>query len=336
MRARLRRAGTWLIRGANLRVVVATMVGLALFGYVVDIASHGDLLGGLGDVLAGVGLISLVLAVPYFALRALTWQLLLVQVGVRSPARQTVAAFCAGEISKSLPLGVYLETYVLARIRHLREREVVGAAVATTGLDVMVGTVTFLVAMAIGLPNNPWFRWLLVAIAGAWIVIYGVVYLLVRWWQRHPGNAESRLGRAVIRILGEAVRGATRLIRPAVVAPLGTTVAYLAIYVAVAWLVLDALGFGSLGIGAAVTMVVITSLANVMLPIPIELGITEITGVGILGAFGVDARDAAIVMLSYRVVTTGALTIVILVVLVAVRSAFTTQPDQAPRIARAG
>ena len=55
MKGRLRRAATWMARGANLRVVIATLIGLALFGYVVDIASHGDLLGGLGDVLAGVG-----------------------------------------------------------------------------------------------------------------------------------------------------------------------------------------------------------------------------------------------------------------------------------------
>jgi len=308
---------------------VATLVGLALFGYVVDIASHGDLLGGLGDVLLRAGILALLAAVPYFALRALTWYLLLDLVGVQAPPRQTVAAFCAGEISKSLPLGVYLETYVLARLEGLKEREVVGAAVATTGLDVMTGTVTFLTAMAIGLPENPWFRWLLVGIAGAWIVVYGAIWLVVRWWQQEQREVRSNLGRAILRVLGEAVQGAVRLIRPGVVRPLLATAAYLLLYVLVLWLVLDALGFGSLGIGAAVTVVVITSLANVMLPIPIELGITEITGVGILGAFAMDARDAAIVMLGYRVVTTGALTLVVLAVMGYLRDAFAARPAEA-------
>lgn len=330
MKGRLRRAAAWLARGANLRVVVATLVGLALFGYVVDIASHGDLLGGLGEVLARSGWLTLLLAVPYFALRALTWHLLLEQVGVQAPARQMVAAFCAGELSKSLPLGVYLETYVLARVRRLREGEVVGAAVATTGMDAMIGTVTFLAAMAIGLPGNGWFRWLLVSIAGAWIVIYGAVVLLVRWWHRQERQPRAPWVRAVLRVLGEAVQGAARLLRPAIVRPLLTTAAYLAIYVAVLWLVLVALGLGWMGIGAAVTVVIITNLANVMLPIPIELGITEITGVGILGAFSLDARDAAIVMLAYRVVTTGALTIVVLVVMGYLRNAFAARPAEAP------
>jgi uncharacterized membrane protein YbhN (UPF0104 family) len=330
MKGRLRRAATWMARGANLRVVIATLIGLALFGYVVDIASHGDLLGGLGDVLAGVGWLALLLAVPYFALRAITWHLLLELVGVRAPARQTVAAFSAGELSKSLPLGAYLETYVLARVQRLREREVVGAAVATTGMDAMIGAVTFLAAMAIGLPGNPWFRWLLVAIAGAWIVVYGAIVLVVRWWPRQRRLPRSRWVRSLTRILSEAVHGATRLLHPAIIRPLLTTAAYLAIYVGVLWLVLEALGLSWLGIGAAVTVVVITHLANVLLPIPIELGITEITGVGILGAFGVDARDAAIVMLAYRAVTTGALTVVVLAVMGYLRGAFVPQPAEAP------
>jgi hypothetical protein len=38
-----------------------------------------------------------------------------------------VAAFCAGEPTKSLPPGVHLEAYVLARLARLREREIVGA-----------------------------------------------------------------------------------------------------------------------------------------------------------------------------------------------------------------
>jgi len=322
MGGRWRRIAQWLGRGANLRVVVATLVALALFGYVVDIASHGDLLGGIATILARFGWLALALAVPYFALRAVTWHLLLEQVGVTAPARQTVAAFCAGELTKSLPLGVYLETYVLARLERLREREIVGAAVATTGMDVMIGTVTFLTAMVIGLPDRGWFRLLLIVIAGAWIVLYASIWLAVRWWRPQDRPLTSRVARAVGRVVTEVGRGAARLVKPAVIWPLLATAASLALYAVVMWLVLVALGLDGIGFGAAVSAVVIISLVNVMLPIPVELGVTEITGVGILGAFAVDARDAAIVMLGYRVVTTGALTIVVLAVMASVRDAF--------------
>jgi uncharacterized membrane protein YbhN (UPF0104 family) len=318
---RVRGVRALLGRGGSLQVVVATLVALALFGYVIDIASHGDLLGGIGSILAGAGWIALALAIPYVALRALTWSLLLRQVGVVAPVRHAIAAFCAGELTKSLPLGVYLETYVLARLERLREREIVGAAIATTGLDVMVGTVTFPAAMVLGLPGHGWFRVLLVAIAGAWIVIYLGIWLVVRWWRPQDRPFASRPAVSAARIVTEAVRGAIRLLRPAVLRPIGTTAAYLAIYVVVLWLVLDAMQLG-LDLRAAVSVVVITSLVNVILPIPIELGITEITGVGILTVFGVVPRDAAIAMLGYRILTTGTLTVVVLPLTAYLRTAY--------------
>jgi uncharacterized membrane protein YbhN (UPF0104 family) len=311
MPERFRGAFRWVARGANLRVVVAGLVALVLFGYVVDIASHGDLAGGLGEAIGRIGWITVLLAVPYFALRTLTWHLLLEQVGVTAPLRQTVAAFSAGELTKSLPGGIYLETYVLARLERLAEREIVGAAVATTGVDVMVGTVSFLTAMAIGLPGRDWFRWLLVAVAGAWIVLFAMIWVMLRWWQPRERPSAARWVRAVGRIGAEAFEAAARLVRPQAVRPLAATAGSLAVYAVVLSLVLDSVGLRDIGPGAAIGVVTITSLANDLLPIPTELGLTEITGVGVLGAYGVAAPEAAIVMLGYRVLTTGPLTLVI-------------------------
>jgi uncharacterized membrane protein YbhN (UPF0104 family) len=322
MEGRIGRPLRWLARGANLRVVIAAAVALSLFGYVIDIASHGDLEGWLGEMLGRIGLLAAVLAVPYFALRAVTWHLLLGQVGVEAPLRRTVAAFCAGELTKSLPGGVYLETYVLARLERLAEKAIVDAAVATTGMDVMVGTVAFLTAMAIGLPGRGWFRWLLIAVAAAWIVLFALLWVLIRRWRAHERPAASPWVRAVGRMGEEAARGAARLVQPAGWKPLATTAGALLIYAVVLWLILDAVGLSGPGFVAAVSVVMITSLANDLLPIPIELGLTEITGVGVLGAYGVPAPDAAIVMLGYRVLTTGALTLVVLAVIAVLRGTY--------------
>jgi uncharacterized membrane protein YbhN (UPF0104 family) len=322
MEGRIGRSLRWLARGANLQVVIATAVALSLFGYVLDIASHGDLGGWLGEMLGRIGLIALVLAVPYFALRAATWHLLLGQVGVKAPLRRTVAAFCAGELTKSLPGGVYLETYVLARMEHLTETMIVDAAVATTGMDVMVGTVAFLTAMAIGLPGGGWFRWLLIAAAAAWVVVFGLAWGVIRWWRPHERPGAPAWVRAAGRMGREAGRGAARLVRPAALRPLATTAGSLLIYAVLLWLVLDAVGLSALGFVAAVSVVMITSLANDLLPIPTELGLTEITGVGVLGAYGVPAPDAAIVMIGYRVLTTGALTLVVLGVMAILRGTY--------------
>lgn len=303
----------------RLPVIVGTLVGLALFAYVVDIASHADLLGGLGIVILHLGWLILLMAIPYFGLRAFTWHLLLRQVGVEAPLRRTVAAFCAGELTKSLPLGAYLGSYAIARIERLGEQGMVAAAVATTGLDVTIGVITFVAAMIIGVPGNDWVRFVLVGIAGAWIVLYLLIWLGIRC--RRPTSA---LGR----VLREVAEAARRLATPTLLRTVATTAAYLAISVLVLWLILDALALGRLGIGAAVTTIVVTSLVNVILPIPIELGITEISGVGILSSFGVEPREAAVAMISYRLATTGSLTIVVLAALASLRGAYARQPSR--------
>jgi uncharacterized membrane protein YbhN (UPF0104 family) len=307
-------------RAPRLSAIVGTLVGLALFAYVIEIASHSDLLGGLGTVVVGLGWLMVLLAIPFFVLRLLTWRLLLAQVGIVAPLRPTLAAFCAGELSKSLPFGVYLESYAIARLAGLGERGLVAAAVATTGLDVSVGAVTFAAGMLIGLPGVDWFRPLVIGITAAWIVVYLGLWLWVQ-----SGRASGAIGR----VIGEAAAAARSLLRPALLRAVATTSAYLAISVIVLWMILEALGLGSFGIGAAVTVVVITALVNVILPIPIELGITEISGVGVLSSLGVEPHQAAVVMLGYRLATSGALTIVALPLLVYLRGAYGRVPSPA-------
>ena len=326
----------WLRRHLGLRAVVALLIALGLFAYVVDIASHGDLGGGLGEVVGRVGLAALVLVVPFFALRALTWHLLLDLVGVRAPLRQTVAAFASGELTKSLPGGIYLETYVLARLERFGEREIVGAAVATTGMDVMVGTVGFVVAMLVGLPGEPWFRLALAGVAAAWVVAFGGAWLLVRWWRPQERAAAPRWVRATGRVVLEAADGVRRIVAPGTVRPIATTAVSLVILVIVFWLVAEAVGIGQVGLIGAVSVIVITSLANDLLPIPMELGLTELTGVGVLAAYGVSAPTAAIAMLGYRVVSTGAQTLVVGAVLLFLRDVLSSAPRPATESAAPG
>lgn len=316
----------WLVRGASLRIVVPTLVAFALLAYVSEIAAAGHASESLAHVLGRVGWIAAVLAVPYFALRALTWRLLLDQVGVHAPEREQLAAFSSGELTKSLPGGIYLQAYVLARLENFSERQVVGAAVATTGMDVMIGTVAFLTAFAIGLPGSPWFRLLLAAVAGAWVALYFAAWLVGAWWRPQQREDAPRWARWVGRIIVEVFESATRLVRPETWRPLATTTVYLLSYAVILYLVLGALEVHEVTFLGAIGVLAITNMANMLLPIPFELGLTEITGVGVLGAYGVDAATAATAMLAYRVVTTGALTLLVGGVLVALRDELRGRP----------
>lgn len=317
----LRATFAWLRSHIGLRLVVATLVALALFGYVVDIAAHGDLAGNLLALLVRIGPLAFVLTIAYFVLRGATWLLLLRQVGLRTPMRPTVAAFSAGELTKSLPAGPYLEAYVLARLERLPERDVVSAAMATMGSDVMVGVVGFVTAMLLGLPGHDWFRWLLIAIAGSWVVIYSVAWAVIRWGHLPHRFAQARWFATIRRVGGEVIDGAGKLVKPVAVWPLLASAAYLAVSALVIWLVLTAVGLPADPL-AAIRIVTITSLVNVLIPVPTDLGVTEITGVGILTVHGIGVPQAAIVMLGYRLLLTGSLTVIGLVTLGLFRDVF--------------
>jgi uncharacterized protein (TIRG00374 family) len=311
----------WLRSHLGLRLVVATLVALALFGYVVDIAVHGDLAGNLRALLVRIGPLAFVLTIAYFVLRGVTWWLLLRQVGLQTPTRPTVAAFSAGELTKSLPAGPYLEAYVLARLERLPERDAVSAAMATMGSDVMVGVVGFLTAMLLGMPGHDWFRWLLIAVAGSWVVIYSVIWVAIRWGRVPHRFAEARWFATIKRVASEVIDSARQLVKPVAVWPLLTSAAYLAVSALIVWLVLVAVGLPADPL-AAIRIVTITSLANVLIPVPTDLGVTEITGVGILTVHGIGVSQAAIVMLGYRLLLSGSLTIIGLVTLGLVRDVF--------------
>ena len=61
----------------------------------------------------------LILTFPYLALRAYVWRQLLQQLGFEIPWRQIAASFAAGEMTKSIPAGVYSQNYILAKLNHL-------------------------------------------------------------------------------------------------------------------------------------------------------------------------------------------------------------------------
>jgi uncharacterized membrane protein YbhN (UPF0104 family) len=65
-------------------------------------------------------------------------------------------------------------------------------------------------------------------------------------------------------------------------------------------------------------------LVTILIPIPGELGVTELSGVGVLVAYGVPAAKAAVIMLGLRILGTGFTMVQSGVVLVALRGELRT------------
>jgi len=95
--------------------------------------------------------------------------------------KQLAVAFAGGELTKSLPAGVYTQNYLLGRLEHFGRLSLIRSSMATAA---MLGLETLLalpVALIIGIPGARWLFWTLIAIVIAWLVLLGAAWVLVRY-----------------------------------------------------------------------------------------------------------------------------------------------------------
>jgi uncharacterized membrane protein YbhN (UPF0104 family) len=91
------------------------------------------------------------------------------------------------------------------------------------------------------------------------------------------------------------------------------------VYVTDIYVIMRALGARHIGYLDIMTVYACITLAVILIPIPTELGIAEISGLGALTAFGLERGMAAAVVLALRVLATGTTILVAAVILFLLR-----------------
>jgi uncharacterized membrane protein YbhN (UPF0104 family) len=81
------------------------------------------------------------------------------------------------------------------------------------------------------------------------------------------------------------------------------------------------------------SMYAVMVLAVILVPIPTEIGITELTGLGALMAEGVPRPTAALVVLSLRLLATGATVVLSMIAVILARSPLISQPGEKQEVA---
>jgi uncharacterized membrane protein YbhN (UPF0104 family) len=205
-----------------------------------------------------------------------------------------------------LPAGVYLQNYILGRLSHLGRHSLVRSTTATTAMLGLESAIAIPVAVLIGIPHEPWLRATILGIVGAWIVVLILAWLFVHpraqrlstrstgWWQR------------LILIIDEFLTAGGELISLRTVRAIVPTAIYMLIYAIILYAVIHAAGANQITFADTLGIYAILVLAVIMVPIPTEIGITEFTGLGALLAYGLSSSTAAIVMVSFRILSTGA------------------------------
>jgi uncharacterized membrane protein YbhN (UPF0104 family) len=287
-------------------LLIPLVLTCGLLAYVSSLAAAPHSSAQLWLIVQRTWLLVVLLIPPYLAARLLVWDRLLAQVGLDVPWRHVAVAFAVGEMTKSLPAGVYLQNYLLARLSHLDQRALVRSTLATTALLGLESAFAVPVAVMLGVPGAPWARQTILGIVLAWIVV-----LLLTWWLVHDrtrtlGPCLGAWRRRLVLLLAEFLAAGGDLITRQSVRHLVPTALYMLIYTIYLYAIMQAAGVRHVTFVDTLGLYALLVLAVTLVPLPTEIGLTEITGLGALVAYGVPGSTAALIMLSLRVLATGA------------------------------
>ncbi|MCC6177631.1 MAG: flippase-like domain-containing protein [Chloroflexi bacterium] len=321
----LRRCGRWLRRN-QFNVVLPTIATVGLLGYVSMMAASPQSSGQIVAIVERTWWIVLVLTIPYIGARAILWHELLEQLDVNVPWRLTLAAMAGGEIAKTIPGGIYVQNFLLARASGLHEVAIVRSSTATTATLALESLLALPVALIVGVPGAPWVTWTLLGIIGVWVVLLVLVVLAVRYWELHLAPWTPNWLRRLAIIAEELLEAAADLITWRTVRAILPTAVYMLVYVADLYVIAGVVGATEIGWFQIMGIYAIVVLSTILVPIPVKVGTTELTGLTAFVAHGVSSPTAALVMLALRLLTTGATMLVAAVLIVALRHALMPPP----------
>lgn len=288
----------------QLKVVVPVAVTAALLAFLLSISDLPQVFGRIQRMSFEDIALTFVFAFGYLVIKGFVQRYLLSALELGIAWRKLVLAYAIGEMTLTLPAGVYLENYVLER---LGSAGFARSAAAVTAMLALEGPIALTVVLIFGIPEWVWLRPAIVAVFGFFAVLIGVAV--------HLGRSEDlrrrfrRLfDRPRLRKLGEGLRDLLRGLRAlasARVAAVGTalTVAYLAA-LAAGYLV-TAHGVGVMRITFGQAAVIYAFSLSVMLlfgGLLSQLGVVEAAGLAASRALGYSTDEALAMLLGFRAV----------------------------------
>lgn len=309
-----------LLMRVNISIVLTSCVAAGLIAVVSSIATKANSASVLWIILQKTWLLFVILSIPYLAARALVWQELLQELGIRVSLRNMVTSFSAGEITKTLPAGIYVQNYLLARLQHFGQYSIMRSSMATTSMLGLEAALALPIALIFGLPRESWVFWSLIGVVIAWLILLGLAWMLVHRWGRDFADKLPDWLNRLRELLEEFLSAGGELIKLKTLRSLLPVAIYMMFYVIELYAIVRAVGLNSVTFTDTMGIYALIVLVNVLVPIPTEIGLTEFTGLGALVAYGATQATAAIVMLGLRILATGMTIVVASVVLLLVRT----------------
>lgn len=297
-------------RLAEPALLLPILLAGALLAVAFNLGDLGTVLSRLQAIPIDVMLFALLMGLVYLVLKLWQLHLLLANLGLHPGWRRLLLAFAVGELSVTLPFGIFSQNWILSMAGG---RNRFGRSSAATVVMLIVETLVVLILLAVvGIPRWPQLR-LAAAIcaAGFLMLVLGILR-----FERVARNIALRirrpvLHRAALEALG-LLRGLKRLSNARV----------LVVNVLIAAAYLGALAFAFMAVGRSVGLHHLTyltaatiyafSLAVVLIcgGLISQIGTMEILGMGAAQAWGLNFTDGLALMLAFRVVWTGVMWLV--------------------------
>ena len=281
------------------KILIPVVLAVVLIGIVLSL---GDIRKVGQDILhfpLGDAALFLGLTIVYEVIRGVQWLYFLNGMKVKVERRPAIFAFVGGEATKSLPAGNYFENYLL-------EREA-GVAVAYTAsgttITILLEVVVCVVYLSIvSIRGWGWLRHVL--LVGSLLVVLIVIALARLDLHAHlPGwLANKKFFRWVAEQWKTFSKGAATFVTPERLAVgLALAAAYLAAAGTQYYVVIRAIGHDHVGYFDAMAAYLFGLGAGLILPVPTDIGVQEITGLGALKALGMQVPNAVSVTILFRI-----------------------------------
>lgn len=296
---------TWIRVLLRPGVLLPVLFAAALLAFVFGVSDLPRVMANVRRIPAAVVGVALLLAPLYLWLKLIEFRLMLGALEIETPLRRLLLAFAVGEITLSVPAGVYAQNYVL---RRLQGSGFAHSAAATTVILALETGLVFLALAIDPIPAWPWLRPLAVALLAASVLVLtlalrlqGIGALL----SRHLSLAPLR---SLFRGMEELLLGLRRLSTPTALVPgLALTACYLAVLCVVFLLVARGVGaeaftFRQSASVYAFSLMVVLVLGGV---VP-QLGGVELAGLAAAQAWGYGPSESLAMLVGFRLVWTGA------------------------------
>ena len=287
----------------NPKVLIGTVLGvilLALLLSVSDITTVWHIIQGF-PVLIVPGVFALFVGRELF--RSMQWRLFLNAIGIHATRREALFTLAGGDAAQILPGGLFFQDVLVSRELQAPVSAPLAATTLTIWLEI---TLAMLGLGALGLPGIPALRPIMAFCGlGSLLVLFLAHTRVLRGIRNLLGRLEPHLGRVGQKLVAgmETFMASFAGLSPPSVLLSGLVLCALYMALTIFGFYLICLGLKLPGIGVAqVTAIYALLIAVIDInPLPSDLGVSELSGVGGFLAFQVVAAAGLAAMLTFRI-----------------------------------